>query len=99
MINGEFMIHTPEAHAQQGPLVKSLQAAEAGLLSARDFIQTLQERVAELTAENEKKTATIRKLERRVKQLESRLDADKPISLPWASFMGDRHDTGLLEVE
>lgn len=99
MINGEFMIHTPEAHAQQGPLVKSLQAAEAGLLSSRDYIKTLQERVSDLCKENEQKTATIRRLERRVKQLESRLDADKPISLPWSSFMGDRHDTGLLEEE
>ena len=99
MINGEFMIHTPEAHAQQGPLVKSLRAAEAGLLSARDYIEALKERVSDLCKENEQKTATIRKLERRVKQLEGRLNEGEPISIPWAIFMGDREDTGLLEGE
>ena len=81
-----------------------LKAAEAGLLTSRDYIAVLQERVDDLLKENEQKTATIRKLEKRLKQH----DDNAPIDIsPWTKLMKRKRDgvedtrehTGLLEAE
>lgn len=109
MINTEFSLQWPPDKAEEH-IAQRLKAAEAGLLSSRDLIATLQERVAALLKENEQQTAKIRKLERRVKQLEAQLgqfDDDAPIDIsPWERLMKKRdgvedarEHTGLLEDE
>lgn len=106
MMDTEFSVQWPPDKAEEH-IAQRLKAAEAGLLSSRDLILTLQERVAALLKDNEQQTAKIRKLERRVKQLEAQLDGDAPIDVtPWENLMKKRdgvedarEHTGLLEDE
>lgn len=98
----EFEVKWPP-EPEEAEIVTRLKAAEAGLLTSRDYIATLQERVDDLLKENEQKTATIRKLEKRLKQS----DDNAPIDItPWTKMMKKRdgvedvrEHTGLLEDE
>lgn len=105
MYDREFEVKRP-AERKEDEVVTRLKAAESGLLSSRDLIEVLKGRVNDLLKETEQKTASIRRLERRVKQLEAQLD-DAPIDVtPWESLMKKRdgvedvrEHTGLLEDE